>query len=226
MNTQKIQLSLSIAALSLSIGAALITTAAFAQEPNTGTSNQYVGNSADEAQSAQPRTDRRRLFKAGGIGCLTGGAVAFLAGKRDQALAGCAVGAAVGSFASYREQLNEARELADAAKAAGMSAQVDTKTVEAEGKQADALDRLSIAYDPASMSSRDPKTVAVLDKIAGLAQRSKTPLTITVEGRDYNACQVPLAQLYARNAFPPATAVDRCGQGEARILISPVPDVG
>lgn len=214
--------------LSLSIAALIAATSvsAHAQDANNGTSDQYVGNSAG-VEVAQPerRTDRRRLFKAGGIGCLTGGAVALLSGKRDQALAGCAVGAAVGGIASYREQLNEARELAAEAQAAGMTAAVETKHVEADGKPTEALDRLAIAYDPASMTARDPKTVAVLDKISELAKRSKTPLTIEVEGRNRTACQVPLAELYARATFPPATAVDRCGQGQAQIVISPVPDV-
>lgn len=205
--------------LSLTLAATLVATApVLAQDSPT---TEQV-----EAAPAKPKADKRRLFKSGALGCVGGGALAYLTGKKDKALAACAVGAAVGSVASYRKQMDEARELQREAEAAGMTATVATKEATAKtGEKVEALDSVVIAYDPASMSARDPKTTAVLDKIAALAQRSREPLTIAVEGRDQKACQIPLAELHARSAFPPATAVDNCGKGKPQIVITPVPDV-
>lgn len=177
-------------------------------------------------QTQKPKADKKRLFKAGALGCLGGGALAYLTGKKDKALAACAVGAAVGSVASYRKQLDEARALQQVALAAGMTATVATKQVQAQtGEQVEALDQVVIAYDPASMTARDSKTVAVLDKIAALAKKSKEPLSIAAEGKNEKACQIPLVELSARGSFPPAKAIDRCGQGKAQLVISPVPDL-
>ncbi|WP_414608281.1 hypothetical protein [Stenotrophomonas pavanii] len=180
----------------------------------------------ETAAPDKPKTDKKRLFKAGGLGCLAGGAVALLSGKKDKAVAACAVGAAVGSVASYKKQMDEVRELAAQAQAAGMAATVATKEATAQsGEKVEALDSVVIAYDPASMSARDPQTVAVLDKISALAKRSKEPLTIAAEGRDMRACQIPLTELSARDTFPPAKAIDKCGQGKPQLVITPVPDL-
>lgn len=44
---------------------------------------------ADAVHAAEddgkPKADKRRLFKAGGIGCVAGGAIALLTGKKDKA---------------------------------------------------------------------------------------------------------------------------------------------
>lgn len=183
-------------------------------------------DSTPATETAKPKTDKKRLFKAGGLGCITGAVGGLLAGKKKEAIAGCVIGGAVGSVSSYKKQMDEARALQQEAQAAGMTATVATKQVQAKsGEQVEALDQVVIAYDTASMAARDPKTVAVLDKIATLAKKSKTPLTIAAEGKNAKACQIPLAELTARDAFPPATAVDRCGQGKSQIVISPVPDL-
>ena len=177
-------------------------------------------------QPAKPKTDKKRIFKSGAIGCAAGGALAFLTGKKDKALAACAVGAVVGSVASYKKQLDEARALQAEAQAAGIPATVTTKQVQAKsGEQVEALDAITLPYNPASMTARDPETVRVLDKIAALAKKSKEPLSIAASGKNEKACQIPLAELSARDAFPPATAVDHCGKGKAQLLISPVPDL-
>lgn len=184
-----------------------------------------VSSTTSQTQAAKPKADGKRLFKAGGIGCLAGALGGLFSGNKKAAIAGCVVGGAVGSISSYQAQMAEARHLAAEAQAAGMPAHVATKQVEAEGKPVEALDQLVIAYEPASMIARDAKTVAVLDKLAALAKKSKTPLTITAEGSNAKACQIPLAELSARGAFGPATAVDKCGAGKARLVISPVPDL-
>ena len=177
-------------------------------------------------QPAKPKTDKKRIFKSGAIGCAAGGALAFLTGKKDKALAACAVGAVVGSVASYKKQLDEARALQQEAQAAGIPATVTTKQVQAKsGEQVEALDAITLPYNPASMTARDPETVRVLDKIAALAKKSKEPLSIESHGKNEKACQIPLAELSARGSFPPAKAVDKCGQGKSQIVITPVPDL-
>lgn len=177
-------------------------------------------------QPTKPKADKKRLFKSGAIGCVTGGALAFLTGKKDKALAACAVGAAVGSVASYKKQMDEARALQAEAQAAGMATTVTTKEATAKsGEKVEALDQVVIAYSPESMTARDPKTVAVLDKIAALAKKSKEPLSIESQGKNEKACQIPLAELSARGSFPPAKAIDGCGRGKSQIVISPVPDL-
>ena len=190
-----------------------------------GLATSFVSPSASQDHAAKPKADGKRLFKAGGIGCLTGALGGLFSGNKKAAIAGCVVGGAVGSIASYQAQMAEARQLAAEAQAAGMTATIETKEVEAEGQKVPALETLALDYDPASMTARDAKTFDVLDKIAALAKKSKTPLTITAQGRNTQACKVPLAELSARGTFPPAKAVDRCGQGKPQLLISPVPDL-
>jgi len=205
--------------ISLSVAAMLATSVAPAMA-------QDATPTPTEATPDKPKADKKRLFKAGGLGCLAGGAVALLSGKKDKAVAACAVGVAVGSVASYKKQMDEARELAAQAQAAGMTATVAAKEATAQsGEKVEALDSVVIAYDPASMSARDPQTVAVLEKISALAKRSREPLTIAAEGRDMRACQIPLAELSARDTFPPAKAIDKCGQGKPQLVITPVPDL-
>lgn len=215
--------------LTISLTALLAAGPALGQE-SVGTASYEAHDGspvgATEQPAEKPKADRKRLWKAGGLGCLAGGAAAFLSGKRDKALTGCVLGAAVGSVASYRKQMEEAEELAEQARAAGMTAQVQTKEVQADdGQKVQALSQVVIVYDPATVAQRDAKTVEVFDRISALAKKSNAPLTIAVEGSDISACQVPLTELYARGTFPPATAVDNCGQGQARILISPMPDL-
>ena len=75
--------------LSLTIAAVLAaSTPALAQD---------TAPAAEQSQPSKPKADKKRLFKAGGIGCITGGALAYLTGNKKKALASCAVGAAVGS---------------------------------------------------------------------------------------------------------------------------------
>ena len=52
-------------------------------------------NPSEQAASseAKPKTDKKRVFKAGGFGCVAGGALAYLTGKKDRAVAACAAAA-------------------------------------------------------------------------------------------------------------------------------------
>lgn len=173
----------------------------------------------------QKKTDKLRLFKAGGIGCAAGAGIALLTGKKDKALTACAAGAVVGGVASYRAQVQEAQAVADAAKAAGLDAQVHTKTVEAKDGQAEALDKLVIRYPAADMQPVSAKTAATLDKLAALLKASKEKLTVSFSGADTAVCQVPVVELVKRDALQNATVDDQCGRGDYAITVSPIPDV-
>lgn len=185
---------------------------------------------AHDATPAEPqKTNKLRLFKAGGIGCAAGAGIALLTGKKDKALTACAagavVGAVVGGVASYRAQVLEAQAVADAAKAAGLDAQVHTKSVEATDGQAEALDKLVIRYPAADMQPVSAKTAATLDKLAALLKASKEMLTVSFSGADAAVCQVPVVELAKRGALQNATVDEQCGRGDYAITVSPIPDV-
>lgn len=178
----------------------------------------------EEAQAPSKRTDRRRLFRAGGIGCATGAIAGLFTGDKKSALRGCAIGAAVGGFASWQAQLKEAREVEAAAKAAGMKAEVHTEdATDEEGNSGPKLQSLVIDYEASQMQSMGTDTQAMLDRLAGLTTRAKNELTIRFEGT--TACAVPLAELNRRGALERHTVIDACGSGSHRIVISPIPDV-
>ncbi len=181
---------------------------------------------AQEGVPAEPqKSNKRRMFKAGGIGCLAGGGLAYLTGKKDKAAAACAAGAVVGGIASYRAQVKEAQEVAEAAKAAGLDARVQTKAVETKDGQAEALDKLVIKYPVADMKSLNPATANTLDKLGALLKSSKEKLTVSFSGADTAVCAVPLVELAKRGALANATVQDVCGTGDYAITVSPIPDV-
>lgn len=193
----------------------------------------------------QKKSDKLRLFKAGGIGCAAGAGIALLTGKKDKAVAACAAGAIVGGIASHQAQLKEFRELEAEAKAVGLDAQVHTRTVEAKDGQAEALDKLVIRYPAADMQPVSAKTAATLDKLAALLKASKEKLTVGFSGADAAVCQVPVVELAKRGALQNVTVDDQCGlddyavgnrrgaaclddqcgRGDYAITVSPIPDV-
>jgi len=184
-------------------------------------------SSAQDTAQAEPqkKTDKLRIFKAGGIGCLAGGGLAYLTGKKDRVAVACAAGAVVGGIASYRAQVKEAQEVAETAKAAGLDARVQTKTVETKDGPAEALDKLVIKYRVADMKSLNPATANTLDKLGALLKSSKEKLTVSFSGADASVCQVPLVELAKRGALASATVQDACGTGDYAITVSPIPDV-
>lgn len=179
----------------------------------------------DSSQPEPQKTNKLRLFKAGGLGCLAGGGLALITGNKKKAAVVCAAGAVVGGVASYRAQLKEFRELEGEAKAAGLDAQVHTKTVEADGEVVEALDKLVIRYPAADMQPVSLKTAATLDKLAALLKTSKEKLTVSFSGEKASVCQVPVVELAKRGALQNATVEDHCGQGDYAITVSPIPDV-
>lgn len=181
----------------------------------------------DTTPPERQKTNKLRLFKAGGIGCAAGAGIALLTGKKDKALTACAAGAVVGGIASYRAQLNEAKEVAEAAKAAGLDAQVHTKTVATEDGQTEALDALTIRYNPEDMQGSNPKTAVTLDKLAALLKASKNQLTIRFEGGDVAVCPIPAEELHRRGALTGHRSEVACGENNEPFLIrvTPIPDV-
>jgi hypothetical protein len=179
----------------------------------------------DTAQPEPQKTNKFRVLKAGGIGCLAGGGLALITGNKKKAAVACAAGAVIGSAASYRAQLKEFRELEAEAKAAGLDAQVHTKTVAAKDGQAEALDKLVIRYPAGDMQPVSPKTGETLDRMAALLKASKLKLTVSFSGSKSSVCQVPVVELAKRGALQNVTVEDRCGQGDYAITVSPIPDV-
>lgn len=170
-------------------------------------------------------TDGRRVAKSAGVGCAVGAGLALLLGKKDEALMGCAGGAVVGGLASWRKQVREAREVEEAARAAGMSAEVRTvQEQDGEGKQGERLQALVIEYDAADMRAQAPKTEATLDRLATLLRSAKNRLTVRFEGE--SGCAVPLEALEQRNALARHEVANACGAGPNRITVSPLPDLG
>lgn len=171
-------------------------------------------------------TDKRRMLKAGGIGCITGGLMGLLSGNKSTALKGCVAGAIVGGIVDWRAQVNEAHEVEKAAVAAGMKAKVTTEEgTDADGNKGPKLQALVIAYDPADMKAMDPKTVAMLDRLAALMTKAKNELVVRFEGRG-EVCAVPFQELTRRGAMEHHKPQLQCGFDDVyRIVVSPLPDV-
>lgn len=208
-------------ALATAIAASVMLSGCATASPGAMPSN--ARSTSAQTEAPQPSTDKRRMAKSAGIGCLAGGALAVLTGKKDKAVAACAAGAVVGGVASYRNQLKEAEAIADAARDAGLDARVETKTVNANDGQAEALDALIIGYRPADMAPVSPRTAASLDKLAVLITSSANELTVRFEGISRSVCDVPRAELDRRGALSKAKVVDGCGSGAYRVVVSPMP---
>jgi len=118
-----------------------------------------------------------------------------------------------------------ADETAQAARAAGIQAEVVTTEATVDGEKQPVLESLPLAYDPADMKRMNPATQNFFDKLAALLSKSSNGLTVRFEGRDAAACQVPIVELAKRGALAKVTVDDRCGSGEHRIVVTPVPDV-
>lgn len=188
------------------------------------TTQSNAQNKNQDANGEKPKTDKRQIFKGAGIGCAVGAGLSVLLGKKDDALKGCAVGAVAGGLIAYQKQVQEAHELAAVANQNGMTAEVKTRQVtDKTGEKGEALDVLSIKYNPADMKALDAKTVATLDKIAGLGKKAKNTLTFTFSGK--TGCEIPMNELRKRGAFERHNVVNACGKGVSEIRITPVPEI-
>lgn len=178
-----------------------------------------------QGEHTEPEVDKAEAAKAGVQGCAIGSMLGGLFGVDSNV--GCAVGGVAGYGINYRRQLKDAREVEAAARAAGMNAQVRTEqVVDKRGKSQEALASLTINYEPADMEALDEKTRSTLDKLAGLAGKSKNTLTFRFEGST-PVCHIPQGELSRLGALDGHVVDNQCGVpgAEHAIVITPVPDV-
>ena len=170
----------------------------------------------------QPKADMSKAKTAADRGCGIGAVVGALAGVDGNVA--CAVGGAIGFGWSYQKQVKEARQVEEAAKAAGMSARVETTNDAGKnGKPQERLAGIVIDYAPADMQTMDPKTTALLDKVEALAKKSKNTLVVRFEGGA--ACSIPRDRLVNSGALANHKVEDLCGKSSAhRISITPIAD--
>lgn len=167
----------------------------------------------------------------GAIGCGAGALLSHFMGK--SALAGCAIGGAVGAVSAiqiHKHQVEEARKLAAEAEAAGAMATVKTTTVEAaddngQKKPTEALSSLDIALQPADVRAHGANTTGLLIKAAHMADASSDPVTITLEGpkaeREWMRSQVQAALKVGTK-----TTVRDVPAQTPQLILAPVPNVG
>lgn len=184
-------------------------------------------NLGQSQPNAQPN-QKKDVAVGAGIGCVGGALLAKLLNKN--ALAGCAVGGVGGAVMGnehYKKQLAQYQALAAEARAAGLEAELKTKTVEDEQKQAtQAVDRLVINYDPQDMVKVNAKTRGTLDKLSTLIKKASesTKQTVEFSGQSAHTCSIAMEQLAQRQALDNVNVVDRCGVNpEYAIAISPNP---
>lgn len=176
-----------------------------------------------EVHDTRPVIDKGQAARAAGAGCAIGGLLGSLAGV--DGTAACAVGGLVGFGFNYRRQIRDARDVEAAARAAGMTATVETgEQVDNRGRKQAALSALTIDYDPVDMEKREAPTRDMLDKLASLTSRAKNNLVVRFEGTQ--ACTIPLEELTQRGALANHTIDNQCGRSTvSRIVVSPMPDV-
>ncbi len=170
----------------------------------------------------QPKADMGKAKIAADRGCGIGAVVGALAGVDGNVA--CAVGGAIGFGWSYQKQVKEARQVEEAAKAAGMNARVETTNDAGKnGKPQERLAGIVIDYAPSDMQTMAPKTTALLDKVEALAKKSKNTLIVRFEGGV--ACSIPRDRLVNSGALAKHTVEDLCGKSSAhRISITPIAD--
>lgn len=140
-------------------------------------------------------------------GCGAGAVEGAWTGGGNKIIAGCAVGGALGAaggvWAMHREQLKEAKALADATKSSGMKVTVSSATVAtssaASGASSTAstderLKTLRVAVPDTSIAAHDPGVVSAAEKVGKIAALSPNGATISVSGpaanRDWLVAQI------------------------------------
>ena len=169
----------------------------------------------------------RSALKGGGIGCAVGAVTGLVFGKKDDAVKGCAAGAIVGgvsaAVAERNRQIEEANQLAAAARAQGLTATVTVvdAPVAGEAKAAPQLKGLTIDL-PKDVSGHDVREIVT--RAARMSDASKTPVTITVLG---NKSQRASLVATLRSALKPNTTatVKEADSKTAALHLAPVPDV-
>lgn len=170
------------------------------------------------ASASTSATVRHHTFlgalKGGSIGCLAGGAIQLL--RHGNPIKGClvagAVGAAIGGVRAYHEQMEQARDLAAANQAAGGSAAIATKTVEAKAddgqtQSTQALTSVTLPLNPEGVADHTASTTDVLTKAATMTAQASRPMSIKVQGTDEQRAWI-VSQLRATNPKVQITEAD------------------
>ncbi|MHC9013833.1 hypothetical protein [Stenotrophomonas maltophilia] len=175
------------------------------------------------------QADKGRVAKASIVGCAGGALLAKVTGNSDNALRACAGGAVVAGVASYTAQLKEAKAVEEAARQAGLNAQVQTQEVGQGSERKSELKELRLQYDPNDLRNPSAETSAVFDKLASLIKNKKAGADLKVElrGSDQAMCVKPVELLKARGVLignsqaAHASASTNC-VGQHEIVISPI----
>lgn len=172
----------------------------------------------------------KATLKGGGLGCALGALTSIL--MKSDAKEGCVAGAVVGAVqagvAEHRRQVAAARQLADEAEQAGVTATVTTKsvTVDDKGKrtQTDGLDKLTLTMSSADIQSRSAETHGVLVKAARLSDQSSVVVTIRVEGtKAQRAWMTDVLRQSLKSGS--RTKIVEADARTPRLIISPMPVV-
>lgn len=179
-------------------------------------------------RESKGRVNVKRVGKEAAKGCAMGALMGLLGGGLD--FRACAAAAIATGIQSVQQQMQEARAVEEAAQAAGMKATVQTRHETVDGKQVETFQGVVINFEGEDMVRMDAKTRALLDKIAGLADKAKNTLTFTFDGAS-KFCSIPLEDLKRRGVLDRHQVVNHCGRqangqvANNQILISPVPEL-
>lgn len=183
--------------------------------------------SLPEGHTTDKKAVTKSALKGGGIGCAVGAVTGLVFGKKDDALKGCAAGALVGgvsaAVAERNRQIEEANQLAAAARAQGLTATVTVADapVPGEAKAAPQLKGLTIDL-PQDVSGAEVRELVT--RAARMSDASKSPITLTVVGSKAQRAQV--VSILQGALKPNTTATVQQAPGKpAELHLSPVPDV-
>ena len=166
-----------------------IVTLAAAIALAVGTASAQVPPSASSTQPTAKHAGFMGALKGGAIGCLAGGLLGKL--THHSLLKSCAIGGAagavIGGVRAYRNQVKEANAIAEQARAAGATADVQTRTVDAKDadgstEQTQALHTLHLALSPTQVADHSADTQALLARAGALAKSSSDPVMLRITG--------------------------------------------
>jgi uncharacterized membrane protein len=216
--------SITRAALGFTLTAALVITSGCATIDSTTTKlGDAVGIKSDSTAST---------VTGGAIGCGAGALIGHFLHK--SALAGCAVGGAAGAIAAteiHKHQVEQARELAAQARAAGAVAVLKMKTVQAKDasgqmKPAEAVDSLTIDLKESDVKAHGQATRDLIAKADHMAEASAPtdPVTITVRGTTAERAWL-MAQVRQSLSTDTKVTVHEAPAKAPALVLSPVPNV-
>lgn len=169
----------------------------------------------------------KKSLIGGGFGCAVGALTGVLTGGKDNVAKGCVAGAAVGAIsagvAERNRQIEEANQLAAAARDKGMTATVHTvdEAIPGEAKPVQTLKGLTIDL-PADVTGKD--VTEVIQRAARMSDASKTPVTITVKGNKAQRNQVVGVLRLTLKAGTQTTVKEAESKAPA-LHLAPIPDV-